>query len=203
MKVFKTLAKLVLAPIAITILTVFAMVLVVSIPSVRMYTRLTRRTVDGMKYNLYVRPAKAFVGFSRELLLGFGGVFVTLQTKEGLRTAMRDKTIPFNQRVIALMAVPGYSVCVVKDLIPVLSKVELDSMIAHEFGHIVKGHLTTTSECGLIYNLQYEMEADDYAASVTSAFALKSALTKLRDMDISRFDESKLADINHRIERLG
>lgn len=204
MKVFeKSVKVLVLGPIAITVLIIFAMVLVVAIPSLKAYTCLTRRTVGGMKYSLYVKPAKAFVGFSREVLLGLGGVFATLQTKEGLRTAMRDKTIPLNQRVIALMAVPGYSVYVVKDLVAVLSKEELDSVIAHELGHIVKGHLTTTSECVLIYNLQYETEADDYAASVTSTFALKSALVKLRDMDISRFDESKLADINRRIERLG
>jgi Zn-dependent protease with chaperone function len=196
----KVLKMLVLASAMLLIIVLLPLL----ITAAKIITRLKRQMVAGIPFVLYKTKAKAFVGTPVEVLRNMGGVFLAYQTKEQIRAAVRNKKAPLHMRIIALAASPGYSVCVVKDILPDLTKEELNALIAHEYGHIVHGHLTTQEEEeeGLVYKLEYELQADDYAASQTSATVLKSGLIKIRDMDISRFDKERLADINLRIDRL-
>jgi Zn-dependent protease with chaperone function len=192
MKVFKLFLMVVLVPMMLLMLLV-----------VKAIAFFKKKEMAGVEYHMHNMKAKAFVGTPIEALRGLGGVFLVLQTKEMLHATVRNKSLPASQRVIALMASPGYSVCVVKDIIPDFTKEELRAIIAHEFGHMLAGHLEQhRQDQGLLYSLDFEMEADDYAVAQVSAAAMKSALIKMRDLDIDRFDADKLADINHRIERL-
>jgi Zn-dependent protease with chaperone function len=195
MKVFKVCLGLFLLPFLIILFTAFKV-------AVKVKKTLNTKKVNGVRYAVYYANSSAFIGADIKALAAFGGAFVTHVDKEGLKSIIRDRSQTFKNRIVAALAEPGYTVCVVSDVIPSLTKEELDAVVAHEIGHIVNDHLVGLT--GVMDDNQKEMEADAYAAEQVSAAAMKSALVKFRAKNSEIFENNEKAttDINERIERL-
>lgn len=189
MKVFKLLLIAALTPLLILLLV-----------AVKIVARLKSKRVGEISYNMNVAPSDKFLWSDKNQLIALAGIFATYVPPEALKEFRKDKTKPVKDRFVSLFVPAGYCINVVTDILPDLSKEELEAVIAHEIGHIAHGHLI--GQTGVINNLNSELEADDFAVAHTSAVAFKSALTKIRDHNIERIQPELLEAINQRIERL-
>jgi Zn-dependent protease with chaperone function len=189
MKVFKWVLILALTPLLIMLLA-----------AVKIAAKLKSKRVGNVSYIVNMAPSNKFLWADKNQLIALAGIFAVYVPPGALKEFRKDKTKPAKDRFVSLFVQTGYCVNVVTDILPDLSKEELEAVIAHEIGHIAHGHLV--GQTGVINNLSSEMEADDFAAAHTSAIAFKSALTKIRDHNIDRIQPELLEMVNHRIERL-
>lgn len=77
----------------------------------------------------------------------------------------------------------GPQVVIFREFVTELSDEEIKAIVFHELGHIKQDHLVKYSnlcnELGFLDNVQAEIEADSYAASVVGKEVMKSALYKV------------------------
>lgn len=167
---------------------------------------LRTRKINGIRYVKAVVNSGNVIGMTKQQMRGLSGIFVQYATKETLVEMRRNKQLSTQQRLACVFANVGYTVCVIKDLLPTnLTKTEIDCMIAHEFGHIVNKHLEKSIEdgqSGVLLVSQYETEADDYASQQYGKSTMRSALIKMRDHMLDLHDEHTLELLNQRIDKL-
>ena len=130
-------------------------------------------TEDMLSYNTLIQGIEA----SGMILVGFtGGVSFTTfleQFPEALRSAFADETTSV---VLVSEALKNH-----------LTEAEFATMIKHEEGHVVLGHLN--GQTGVVNNMAVEIEADDYALQSHSAADLLSGFNKVIDHAIVRLTQ--------------
>lgn len=98
----------------------------------------------------------------------------------------------------------------VSDAMELLTEAEIEAFMWHEVGHIRRGHVEeakTQKVRGVVQNVQYELEADAYAAQRCGKKVMAVALTKVLTHLCKQigFDHTKVlmgADVRARINAL-
>ena len=111
-----------------------------------------------------------------------GGAMVTHITPEIISSAIRSKDLTFIAKLMfAIKVKPGHYVSLVEEYVNILKPAEVEAIIQHEVGHVHAGYgkKDTPQVNGIYINLEDEMAADRYAASVVGADVLHDALIKL------------------------
>lgn len=133
----------------------------------------------------YITIAKndATAAVMRQVILQTGGValsscandLVFADWKAVLPAACHTQPVLRNSKFIFVL----------EEVLELLSTDELASVLAHEEGHRILGHLDSTAAAGVLLNMEFEYAADDYSVAQTSALLLHTALTKMRDFAVA------------------